>query len=67
MDIRADLEKATAKMLLQMRGVLTQAQWTKLQQERPSGMHQHMFMRGPDGVPRGRMELPTMDGSQIRP
>ncbi|WP_419805511.1 periplasmic heavy metal sensor [Terriglobus sp.] len=57
-DMRAELEKANAKMLLQIRGVLTQAQWTRLQQERPSGMHHHMFQRGPDGPPRSRVELP---------
>ncbi|GAA3755367.1 hypothetical protein GCM10022270_12520 [Terriglobus aquaticus] len=55
-DMRADLEKATARMLLQVRGVLTQAQWTKLQQERPSGMRQHM--RGPFGS-HGRMDGPS--------
>jgi Spy/CpxP family protein refolding chaperone len=31
-DTRADLEKANAKMLLSIRGVLTSDQWTKLQQ-----------------------------------
>ena len=30
-DLRADLEKADAKMLLSLRGVLTADQWTKLQ------------------------------------
>jgi Spy/CpxP family protein refolding chaperone len=39
---RADLEKANAKMLLSIRGVLTPEQWTKLQAERPHG-------RGPGG------------------
>lgn len=48
-DLRAELEKANAKMLLQMRGVLTQAQWTRLQQDRPGGMRPHMFNHGPDG------------------
>ena len=33
-DTRADLEKANAKMLLSMRGVLTPDQWTRLQAER---------------------------------
>lgn len=32
-DLRADLEKADAKMLLSLRGVLTADQWTKLQTE----------------------------------
>jgi Spy/CpxP family protein refolding chaperone len=35
-DLRADLEKADAKMLLSLRGVLTADQWTKLQAERHS-------------------------------
>ncbi len=39
---RADLEKANAKMLLSIRGVLTPEQWTKLQTQRPHG-------RGPGG------------------
>ena len=56
-DMRAELEKATAKMLLQIRGVLTQAQWTRLQQERPSGTRHHMYPRGPFG-PQGRMDGP---------
>ena len=57
-DMRAELEKANARMLLQIRGVLTQAQWTRLQQERPSGMHPHMFLRGPGGPPRSRVDAP---------
>jgi Spy/CpxP family protein refolding chaperone len=39
---RADLEKANAKMLLSIRGVLTPEQWTKLQAQHPGG-------RGPAG------------------
>ncbi len=35
-DLRADLEKANAKMLLGLRGVLTADQWTKLQEQRRS-------------------------------
>ena len=66
-DMRADLEKANARMLLQMRGVLTQGQWTKLQQERPSGMRQHMFMHGPDVGPRSRVDPPVMDGVRAEP
>jgi Spy/CpxP family protein refolding chaperone len=41
-DTRADLEKANAKMLLSIRGVLSADQWTKLQA-------QHRGMRHPDG------------------
>ena len=33
-DLRADLEKANAKMLLSLRGVLTADQWSKMQAER---------------------------------
>ena len=35
-DLRADLEKANAKMLLGLRGVLTADQWTKMQEQRRS-------------------------------
>jgi Spy/CpxP family protein refolding chaperone len=45
---RAELEKANARMLLGVRGVLTADQWTKLQAE--VRMHRHM-MRGPGGPP----------------
>jgi Spy/CpxP family protein refolding chaperone len=46
-DLRADLEKADAKMLLSLRGVLTADQWTKLQTE-PRMHHEDRGMpRGP--------------------
>ncbi len=60
-DQRAELEKANAKMLLSIRGVLNQQQWTKLQGERP-GMRQH-FMRmpnGPQGMNGGAGDRPDM-------
>jgi Spy/CpxP family protein refolding chaperone len=44
-DLRADLEKANAKMLLSLRGILTADQWTKLQTEQ----HNHH-----DGMDEGR-------------
>jgi Spy/CpxP family protein refolding chaperone len=44
-DLRADLEKTNAKMLLGLRGVLSADQWTKLQTER----HSRHFGEGPDG------------------
>ncbi len=44
---RAELEKANAKMLLSIRGVLTPEQWTKLQAQRPHG-------RGGPGGPDGK-------------
>ena len=59
-DLRAELEKAVARMLLQMRAVLTQAQWTRLQQERPSRMREHMF-------PRGHGDMPPMNGAGTQP
>lgn len=46
-DLRADLEKANAKMLLSLRGVLTADQWTKMQAE------QHSHRGGPGGDKRG--------------
>jgi Spy/CpxP family protein refolding chaperone len=53
---RAELEKANARMLLGIRGVLSADQWTKLQTEERS---HHKMMRGP-GMPGGpdRMERP---------
>ncbi len=40
-DTRADLEKADAKMLLSIRGVLSAEQWTKLQAERHGPREAH--------------------------
>ena len=50
-DMRAELEKTNAKMLLGLRGVLSADQWTKLQAAR----HAHRQGMGPDGqrVPEG--------------
>jgi len=56
-DLRADLEKANAKMLLSLRGVLTADQWTKLQTE------QHSHRGGPGGDRRG----PGGPGDSRRP
>lgn len=47
-DTRATLEKANAKMLLSIRGVLTADQWTKLQAERHA-RHEMPAGRGPGG------------------
>lgn len=52
-DMRAELFKANARMLLQIRGVLTQTQWTRLQQERPSNERHHMYGRQPQATPSG--------------
>ena len=46
-DLRADLEKANAKMLLGLRGVLTADQWTKVQERHRGERMQHMD--GPEG------------------
>ncbi len=44
-DLRADLEKADARMLLSLRGVLSADQWTKLQADR----HSRRQGAGPEG------------------
>jgi Spy/CpxP family protein refolding chaperone len=69
-DLRADLEKADAKMLLSLRGVLTADQWTKLQadvharHDRP--MDGRGQKRGPDGQhgPGGQNTPPPPGGPQ---
>ena len=48
-DLRAELEKANAKMLLSLRGLLTADQWTKLQAEQ----HTHMGMGEGRGAGKG--------------
>ena len=56
-DLRADLEKANAKMLLGLRGVLTADQWTKLQERRREDGPGSRFMNRQDGgggAPRGQ-------------
>ncbi len=53
-DLRADMEKANAKMLLSIRGVLTADQWTKLQAEHHMrGGRGDGFKGGPNGGPGG--------------
>jgi Spy/CpxP family protein refolding chaperone len=44
---RADLEKANARMLLGIRGVLTPDQWTKLQAEGRNNRHNMRRYKGP--------------------
>ena len=66
---RADLEKAHAKMLLGIRGVLTADQWTKLQADRHE-RHDMMFrFKGPGHPdpmgPEGMLELPDLPGIDI--
>jgi Spy/CpxP family protein refolding chaperone len=48
-DTRAELEKANAKMLLGIRGVLTPDQWTKLQTEGRENRRKMWRDRGPAG------------------
>ena len=63
-DLRADLEKANAKMLLGLRGVLTADQWTKMQDHRRNmDGHGMRPMGGQDG---GRGQR-GMDGGNGRP
>jgi Spy/CpxP family protein refolding chaperone len=76
-DTRATLEKANAKMLLSIRGVLTADQWTKLQAERharhnmPSRDSRGGTGGGPDrrgpGGPGGRGRGPATPGSGSAP
>ena len=65
---RAELEKANARMLLGLRGVLTTAQWKTLQ---TLGRNDRFGRRGPDGVrgSRGGRRGPdgTPDGSSGAP
>jgi hypothetical protein len=44
---RAELEKANARMLLELRGQLNHEQWVKLQSERPPMHHGGHFGPGP--------------------
>jgi Spy/CpxP family protein refolding chaperone len=63
-DLRAELEKANAKMLLSLRAVLTADQWTKLQTQR------HMMHREgtPNGFPgRHNPDAPIAPGAMARP
>lgn len=51
---RAELEKANARMLLELRGQLTHEQWVKLQSERPPMHHGRPPRGGPESG--GRLE-----------
>ncbi len=57
-DLRADLEKANAKMLLNLRSVLTADQWTKLQEDRHTrrGGPMELHFQGGPGGPIGSLE-----------
>ena len=74
-DLRAELEKSDAKMLLSLRGVLTADQWTKLQAEQHSRMDRPRqdrpgddrgSKRGPGGQrgPQGPGGPPPAPGAQ---
>jgi Spy/CpxP family protein refolding chaperone len=58
---RAELEKANARMLLELRGQLTHEQWMKLQTERPP-MHRGGPMPHGGGHMGGMMPTPGPDG-----
>lgn len=65
---RAELEKANAKMLLGIRGVLTSDHWTKLQSEQRMNhriMIRHEGPGGPEGPlgPEGMLEFHTAPGA----
>jgi Spy/CpxP family protein refolding chaperone len=66
---RADLEKANAKMLLGIRGVLTADQWTKLQADRRDGRDMIYRFKGPGHPgpmgPEGMLDLPPLPGVGI--
>ncbi len=49
-DLRAELEKADAKMLLSLRAVLTTDQWTKLQDDHRQRRQGMQMMRQPHGT-----------------
>ena len=57
---RAELEKANARMLLELRGQLNHEQWLKLQSERPP-IHRGGHFLGP-GEPRDGGPGPSPDG-----
>jgi Spy/CpxP family protein refolding chaperone len=63
-DLRADLEKSNAKMLLSLRSNLTADQWTKLQSQR----HNHRD-GGPEGFGgrRGQDNMPSTASPNLRP
>ena len=66
-DLRADLEKTDAKMLLSLRAVLTADQWTKLQAERHMRREDREMPRGLRNFngPGGPGRPGTQDGGPI--
>ncbi len=72
-DLRADLEKADARMLLSLRGVLTADQWNKLQADQHANRDDHRgddrggkhVQGGPQGGPQG--QGPRMKGPGAPP
>ena len=61
-DLRADLEKADAKMLLSLRAVLSADQWTKLQADQRSRRDLRNQDRGPRPKGQGRPGAPSGPG-----
>ena len=64
---RAELEKANARMLLELRGQLKHDQWLKLQSERPPMHRGGPRGRGPGGPMDGRPESPPDGQPQTEP
>jgi Spy/CpxP family protein refolding chaperone len=64
---RANLEKANAKMLLGIRGVLTPDQWTKLQAEERENRHRMMMRRFERPDDHGEQHGPGGPGSGTEP
>jgi Spy/CpxP family protein refolding chaperone len=66
---RADLEKANAKMLLGIRGVLSADQWTKLQADRRDGHNMIYRFKGPGHPgpmgPEGMLDMLPVPGFDI--
>jgi len=66
---RAELEKANAKMLLGIRGILTADQWTKLQADRRDGHNMIYRFKGPDHPgpmgPEGMLDFPPLPAAGI--
>ena len=63
---RADLERANARMLLGVRGILTPDQWTKLQAADREGRRRIFIMRRDRG-PDGKHEMRMPDGPAPAP
>ena len=67
-DLRADLEKANAKMLLSLRGVLTADQWTRMQAYQHARQdHERGSKGGPGGQGGSQGQGPSSKGPAASP